>query len=77
MQFNPQAFAMNMIKRNPAVANNPTAQEAIRAIETGDAKAGEEIANNILNSYGLTKEQAMNDISQRMNDIAAPFGLSM
>ncbi len=60
-------FAMNIIKQNPQVRNNPMAQNYINAIESGDEAKGQEIANNILNSYGLTKEQAMNDIAKNWN----------
>ncbi len=60
-------FAIDMIKRNPQVKNNPMAQNYISAIENHDEARGTEIANNILNSYGLTKEQAMNDIAKKWN----------
>lgn len=56
-------FAMNMIRNNPKIKNNPLAQQYIGVIESQDEAEGVKIANNILNSYGLTKEQAMNDIA--------------
>lgn len=68
--FNIKQFALNMIANNPQVANNPQAQQLIEVIKSGDAKRGQELANDILNQNGLTKEQAMKDISMR-------FGIPM
>lgn len=60
--FNPIDFAMNMIRNNPKIANNPQAQSFIDVIQRGDAKQGEEIANNLLQTYGLSKEEALQQI---------------
>lgn len=59
-------FAMDMIKRSPNMAKNPNAQSMIDTIQNGDSTKGEQIANNILATYGLTKEQALEDISKRL-----------
>lgn len=48
-------------------ANAPWAAAAINAIMTGDSKTGEQIANNICQSLGMTKEQAMADVRQNLN----------
>lgn len=37
------------------LGNAPWAQNAIRAIQTGDAQLGEQLASNICNSYGLNR----------------------
>lgn len=47
-------------KNNPAIANNPMAQNCLSILESGDAKRGEEMANNLLQSYGISKEDALN-----------------
>lgn len=57
--INPYAAMVNMIKANPAIADNPQAQSYLDVLESGDSKRGEEIANNLLNSYGMTKEEAL------------------
>ena len=62
---NPMNFVMNMIRNNPQVSNNPQAQEWLQVIQNGDKARGEEIANNILQSMGMTKEQAMQEASKR------------
>lgn len=56
--FDPRSIALNLISRNPAVANNPQAQNLIGVIQNGDSKKGEEIARNLCNTYGVTPEQA-------------------
>lgn len=60
-------YAMQMIKNNPNLSQNPNSQAMIQAIESGDEKAGIEMANNILQSYGLTKEQGLTMAFQRLN----------
>ena len=40
-------FALGMLNRNPRVASNPQAQAMIQILQSGDAKRGEEIANNL------------------------------
>lgn len=61
---NPIALAMELLKMLPNNANNPNAQEMINVIQSGDSVRGEEIANNILQAYGMTKEQGI----QRFKD---------
>lgn len=57
-------FALQMLRSNPNFENNPMAQNAIQAIENGDNKTGEEIANNLLDSYGMTKEEGIAQATQ-------------
>lgn len=52
-------FAMNLISRNPKIANNPQAQEMIDVIKSGDFRRGEEIANNLCKTFGTSREQAV------------------
>lgn len=61
---NPRDFAMRMIRNNPSITNNPIAQNYINVLQSGDAQKGQQIAQNILNSYGMTKEQAMQQVQQ-------------
>lgn len=58
--FNPMQFAMQMIQRNPQISNNPTAQQYLQIIQNGDSTRGEQIADNILKSYGMNREQGIN-----------------
>lgn len=44
MSFNPGQFAIDMLNRNPQVANNPRAQDLLQVIQNGDSVKGEQIA---------------------------------
>lgn len=59
-------MATQMIRNNPQVNQSPFAQAGINAILNNDAQAGEQLANNILQSLGMTKEQAL-EIAKRQN----------
>lgn len=54
-------FALNMISRNPNVANNPNTQEFINVIRSGDEERGKQIAVNICQNMGLTQEEAIGE----------------
>lgn len=43
----------------PSLADNPNARAMIQAVQSGDAEAGERIARNLCQSYGVTPEQAI------------------
>lgn len=62
--ISPMQFLMAQIQQNPNLANNPQAQSYIQIIQSGDQKKGEEIAQNILKSYGMTKEQGMAQVKR-------------
>lgn len=68
-----QQFALMQAQNNPNISNSPLGQEIMNVIRSGDSKAGETLANNILQSYGLTREQGMEcaakAIQQRANSI--------
>lgn len=49
---------------NPQVKSSPLAQEGLSAIFNNDNKKGEQLANNILASYGMTREQGVEKAKQ-------------
>lgn len=54
-------FVQSMIaqlSQNPSMVNNPIAQGLLEAIKTGDQKKGEELANNLCKTYGVTPQEA-------------------
>lgn len=57
--INPMQSMINMIRANPAIADNPQMQAYIDVLESGDSKRGQELANNLLETYGMTKEDAL------------------
>lgn len=58
-----QQFAMNMINQSPNVQNNPMAKELIDVIMSGDSKRGEQMADNICKSHGMTREEGLKQAS--------------
>lgn len=65
MQTNPiQMMLNNLIRQNPNLQQNPMTQEMIKVIQSGDAQRGEQIANNICQSYGMSREEAIQQAQQ-------------
>lgn len=56
---NMRDMALNLLMQNPNVANNPNAQEFIQVIQNGDSVKGEQIARNLCDTYGMSKEDAI------------------
>lgn len=56
---NMRDMALNLLMQNPNVANNPNAQEFIQVIQNGDSVKGEQIAQNLCDTYGMSKEDAI------------------
>lgn len=71
MNQNLRNYAQQLIQNSPNLPKTPWTQAGVNAILNNDAKAGEQLANNILNAMGMTKEQAM-DIA-RQNHLLPPF----
>lgn len=53
-----------LIQRNPNIANNPRNKAMLEAIQNGDSVKGEQLANNLCQSYGVTREQALAQAKQ-------------
>lgn len=52
-------FALQVINSNPNIANNPRNKELISIIQNGDAVRGQQIAENLCNTYGVPRNQAV------------------
>ena len=48
--------AISMLRNTPAMQKNQMAQEFLRAYDNNDVAAGEQLATNILNTYGIDKQ---------------------
>ena len=59
-----QMVANAILQKHPEIKNNPQKMEILRVIESGDSKRGEEIAMNLCNTYGVTKEEAIKSAMQ-------------
>lgn len=57
----PRDFALRLISRNPNIANNPSAQQLLQVVQENDSTKGAQIAQNICDSYGITREQAIQE----------------
>ena len=58
-QNNLMGFALDVIRHNPALQNNPNAREMIDDIRSGDANRGQQIARNLCNTYGVKPADAI------------------
>lgn len=57
----PLQVMIDRIKAHPSISENPQMQAYIDVLESGDSKRGEELANNLLKTYGATREDALKD----------------
>lgn len=57
-------MALNMLKNNPNIANNPRNQEMISALQSGDENKCKQIAENLCQSYGTTPDEALKKARQ-------------
>lgn len=60
-------MALNLLSKNPSISNNPNAQEFINVIRSGDSARGEQIAQNLCNTYGVSKEDAVKNAKSFFN----------
>lgn len=60
-------FALGLIGQNPALQRNPNAQVMIDAIKSGDSRRGQEIAQNLCNTYGVKPEDALSQARRFFN----------
>lgn len=58
----PMQFLQNAMRQNPSIANNLQAQNFLQILQSGDAQKGQQVAENLLKTYGMTKEQGMNQV---------------
>lgn len=59
---NPMQFLQGLIQQNPNVAQNPRNQQWLQVLQSGKQSDIENLANTICNEYGMTKEQAMQQV---------------
>lgn len=68
----PEELAIRALNANPRFKNAPMGQQLLNCIQNNDSKTGEELAMNILNTYGISKEQG---IEQATNGLKGLFHL--
>lgn len=52
-------FAKMMLAKNPQEANTPLGKELSGILESGDYQRGQQIGNNLCQTYGERKENAI------------------
>ena len=60
-------FILNQIMKNPNIANNQLAQNAIRMYQQGNTQGLNEMANNLCNEKGMSKDDVMNQLKGMIN----------
>lgn len=66
MKSNPQQIAMNMIKANPQISNNPMAQNLIGMAQKGDYKGIEEFGRNIAKERGVDFDKSFEEFRNQL-----------
>lgn len=69
----PSDILQALLQQSGQMPNTPWAQEGINAIMTGNAQKGEELATNLLQSMGMTKEQGMQQVAQVKQQLGNRF----
>lgn len=57
-------FAMQMMMKNSGAQNTPMGREFMDILQSGDERRGIQLANNLCQSYGTSKEDALNQARQ-------------
>lgn len=57
-------FAIMILQRNPQVLKSPMGKELADILQNKDDARGQQMANNICNSYGVTKEEIVKQAKQ-------------
>lgn len=64
-----QGFLRNKLQNNPNIPQAPWVEPAINAIMNGDAKVGEEIADNLCKSMGASREDVIKMAQQNLPNL--------
>lgn len=64
MMPNPQQMINFLINSNPQIQNNPNAQQMLQVVQSGNRTQGEQLADNLCKTYGITREQATQQAQQ-------------
>lgn len=59
-----KSFAMMLLRQNPNIMNNPQAQHMVSIIQNGDSTQGQQIAENLCKTYGISRENAIQQAKQ-------------
>lgn len=57
--IDPVSLVDRILAKNPTMASNPQARAYLDVLRGGDRAKGEELANNLLQTYGIDREEAL------------------
>ena len=60
-------FILQQMMKNPNIANNQLAQNAIKMYQQGNTQGINEMMNNLCNEKGVTKDNVMNQLKSMIN----------
>lgn len=64
---NPMQFVQNVVRNNPQLQSNPQAQQMLNVIMSGDSARGQQIAQNLCKSMGITPEDVVANAKRFFN----------
>ena len=67
-----QQMILNIL-RNSKAGNSPMGQQLMQILQSGDNSAGEAMANNILQSYGLSRDEAIKQATEGLRQKGIQF----
>lgn len=62
-------FALQLMMRNQNVSNTPMGKEFIDILRSGDSARGEQLADNLCQTYGYSREDALNQAKEYFSSL--------
>lgn len=56
---NMMQFVQTIVRNNPQIQSNPQAQQMLNVIMSGDSARGQQIAQNLCKSMGISEQDAL------------------
>lgn len=69
--ISPRQLGLTIIANNPAIAKTPMGKSFQQALKENDFGKIKEMADNVLESHGMTMEEAQNEIKNKLPNL--PF----
>lgn len=60
-------IAMQALRRNPQIAGSPQGQRFMQILQSGDVAAGQQMAQNLCQTYGVSEQDAIKQVAQHFN----------
>lgn len=60
-------IAIQALQRNQQIANSPQGRQFMQILQSGDVAAGQQMAQNLCQSYGISQEDAIRQTAKFFN----------